>query len=178
MRPPFQGAEGSSTLTPPLKFSKLNSKERNKENMAKLLPGKNGKGLIKIWEKGESGNPKGRPRKPVLLMKSEGYKLHEINDTIQMMIGMDVSQLSKIWENPKATILERTIASALKKGIEKGNLDAMETLFNRVYGKPSEKFDITTEGGSIAPQPFVINIIKPNEPKKEILNEGEVGTEP
>jgi len=105
-------------------------------------------------------NRKGRPIKPVLAMKHVGYKLHEINDTIQQMIGLDAEGLMKIWENPKATILERTIASALRKGIEKGNLDGVETLLNRVYGKPSEKVDITTQGEQITKPEMVINIIR------------------
>jgi hypothetical protein len=129
--------------------------------MAKLIPGKNG-GKINIWEKGESGNPKGRPKKPVLQMKVEGYKLHEINDTIQAMCSMDLEQLRKIWENPKSTVLERTIASSLRKGIEKGSLQNVETLLDRVYGKPKEKVDITTNGNNINDPKYVINIIKTN----------------
>jgi hypothetical protein len=107
-------------------------------------------------------NRKGRPRKPVLQMKVDGYKLHEINDTIQAMCSMDAEQLQQIWENPKATILERTIASALRKGIEKGNLESVETLLNRVYGKPKEKMDITTNGDNITEPKYTINIIKTN----------------
>lgn len=108
-------------------------------------------------------NRAGRPKKPVLQMKHVGYKLHEINDTIQQMIGMDAEGLMKIWENPKATILERTIASALRKGIEKGNLDGVETLLNRVYGKPKEQVDITTQGDKMNKQEMIINIIKTNQ---------------
>lgn len=115
--------------------------------------------------KGFDGNPqninrKGRPKKPVLMMKHVGYKLYEINDTIQQMIGMDAEGLMKIWENPKATILERTIASALRKGIEKGNLDGVETLLNRVYGKPKEQVDITTQGEQINKPDLTIKIIR------------------
>jgi len=101
------------------------------------------------WKKGESGNPKGRPKKPVLAMKVEGYKLAEINDTIQAMCSMDLNELKHVWENPNATVLEKTIASALRKSIEKGNLDSLETLMNRVYGKPNEKIDVTTNNESI-----------------------------
>ena len=129
--------------------------------MGKLIPGKNG-GKINIWEKGESGNPKGRPKKPVLQMKVDGNKLHEINDTIQMMVGMTAPELLKVWENPKATILERTIASALRKSIEKGNLDSIETLMNRVYGKPNEKLDITTDGEKINEPRVQIEILTGN----------------
>jgi len=112
------------------------------------------------WKPGESGNPKGRPKKPVLQMKVEGYKLAEINDTIQMMCSMTAQELLKVWENPKATILERTIASALRKSIEKGNLDSVETLLNRVYGKPKEKVDITTAGEKINEPRVTIEILK------------------
>jgi len=126
--------------------------------MAKLLPGKNG-GKYQVWEKGESGNPKGRPKKPVLQMKVVGYKLAEINDTIQAMCSMTAQQLREIWENPNSTILEKTIASALRKGIEKGNLDSVETLLNRVYGKPNEKLDITTQGEKINQPKVQVEII-------------------
>jgi hypothetical protein len=105
-------------------------------------------------------NKKGRPRKPVLTMKVEGYKLHEINDTIQMMVGMTTHELSQVLENPKSTILERTIASSLRKSIEKGNLDSVETLLNRVYGKPNEKLDITTDGEKINEPKVQIEILK------------------
>ena len=132
--------------------------------MGKLIDGKHG-GKINQWEKGESGKPKGRPKKPVLTMKVEGYKLAEINDTIQMMVGMTAGELLKVWENPKATILERTIASALRKSIEKGNLDSVETLLNRVYGKPNEKLDITTDGEKINEPRVQIEILRSGDNK-------------
>lgn len=112
------------------------------------------------WKKGQSGNPKGRPKKPVLMMRKEGYKLAEINDTIQALLNMNLEELQLIWNNPDATLLERTIASAIRKSIEKGNLDSIETLLNRVYGKPKEALDVTTKGEGIQSTPFQINIIR------------------
>ena len=120
--------------------------------MAKEIKGKYG-GTLKVWEKGESGNPKGRVKKLVPSMKVEGYKLTEINDTIQSIISMTLDQLKEVWNNPNSTILEKTVAGALKKSLEKGNLESVETLINRVYGKPKEKVDLTTDG-----QPLSINI--------------------
>jgi len=109
----------------------------------------------------ENINKKGRPKKPVLSMKVEGYKLAEINDTIQMMVSMTADELKKIWDNPNSTILEKTMASALRKSIEKGNLDSVETLLNRVYGKPKEKVDITTDGEKINEPKIQIEVIIP-----------------
>jgi C4-type Zn-finger protein len=114
------------------------------------------------FQKGQSGNPKGRPKKYVLSMKTEGYKMTEINDTIQAMVGMNMEELKKVFESDKATILEKTVAAALRKGLQKGELNNIETLLNRLYGKPKEKMDITTNGENITEPKYVINIIKTN----------------
>jgi len=96
-------------------------------------------------QKGETLNPNGRPRKYVSLLKEQGYKLAEINDTIQAMMSMDLEELKTVWDNPKATVLEKTIAAAMRKSLEKGSLYSLETLLTRVYGKPKEQMDIQTD---------------------------------
>lgn len=113
--------------------------------MAKQVPAKNG-GTLTRPEKGETMNPNGRPRKYVSLLKEQGYKLSEINDSIQAMMAMDLEELKQVWDNPKATILEKTIANALRKSLEKGSLYSIDTLLNRVYGKPKETSQVTTDG--------------------------------
>jgi hypothetical protein len=97
------------------------------------------------FKPGQSGNPNGRPRKYVSLLKEQGYKLAEINDTIQAMMSMDLEELKTVWDNPKATILEKTIAAAMRKSLEKGSLYSLETLLTRVYGKPKELVDIQSD---------------------------------
>lgn len=92
-------------------------------------------------EKGETMNPKGRPRKYVSELREQGYKLAEVNDCIQVMMSMTVGELKSVWDNPQATVLEKTIASAIKKSIEKGSLYSIETLLTRVYGKPKEQVE-------------------------------------
>ena len=112
--------------------------------MAKKIAGRNGGTLI-VPEKGETNNPNGRPRKYVSLLKEQGYKLAEVNDTIQAMMSMDLEELKSVWDNPKATVLEKTIAAAMRKSLEKGSLYSLETLLTRVYGKPKEQVDIQTD---------------------------------
>jgi poly-beta-hydroxyalkanoate depolymerase len=97
------------------------------------------------YVKGQSGNPAGRPKKYVSLLRDAGYKLSEINDTIQVMMAMDLDELKSVFDNPKATILEKTIANAMRKSLSKGSLYSLETLLTRVYGKPKEQMDITTD---------------------------------
>ena len=131
MRLVFQPKEGRAVLTLPLKTDK-------KQTMAFPNDG------LK-FEAGVSGNPNGRPRKYVSLLKEHGYKLSEINDTIQNMMAMDLEELKGVFENPKATILEKTVANAMKRSLEKGSLYSIETLLTRVYGKPREQMDINTD---------------------------------
>jgi hypothetical protein len=91
-------------------------------------------------------NREGRPRKYVSLLKDAGYKLSEINDSIQNMMAMDLEELKKVYDNPKATILEKTIANAMVKSLQKGSLYSLETLLTRVYGKPKETSSVENSG--------------------------------
>ena len=113
--------------------------------MGKLVKQEHG-GAVNQFEKGQSGNPNGRPRKYVSLLKEQGYKLSEINDTIQNMMAMDVSELQKVNDNPKATIMEKTLAAAMIKSLKNGSLFSLETLLTRVYGKPKETTAVENSG--------------------------------
>lgn len=114
--------------------------------MAKLVPGKNGNGMINRWEKGDVTNPAGRPRKYISQLKAEGYKMAEIKDCIQVLLSMTETELLLINDNPLATILEKTIANALIKSHKKGSLYSVETLLTRAHGKPEEKQQVTNDG--------------------------------
>tara|TARA_R110000868_G_scaffold118683_1_gene314642 strand:+ start:917 stop:1315 length:399 start_codon:yes stop_codon:yes gene_type:complete len=111
------------------------------------------------WQKGQSGNPKGRPRKYVCLLKDYGYNISEINDTIQTMMAMDMKELKEVWDNPDATILEKTIAGAMRKSLDKGSLYSLETLLSRVYGKPKEQTELS---GSLTINKVEVEIYQPN----------------
>jgi len=104
----------------------------------------NEKNLIP-FEKGQSGNPNGRPKKFTTLLREHGYRSSEINDTIQVMMSMTMEELQAVHENKDATILEKTVANALHKSWKKGSLYSIETLLTRVYGKPKEQMDINTD---------------------------------
>jgi len=99
----------------------------------------------KPWIKGQSGNPNGRPRKIVNVLGKFGYKKGEINETISTMMTLTMEELKDIYQDKNSTILEKTIASALKKGIEKGDLGGIETLLNRVYGRAKSEVDVNMD---------------------------------
>ena len=109
--------------------------------MAKEVKQKHG-GTLKVLQKGETANPNGRPRKYVSLLKEQGYKLAEINDSIQALMSMTPKELEAVTKNPDATVLEMTVAKAIIKSMNNGSLYSMDTLLSRVYGKPKEQVDI------------------------------------
>jgi hypothetical protein len=123
-----------------------------------------GKGQIEPrWSKGESGNPNGRPRKWISELKDSGYKSSEVNDCILVMLSMTLEELADVYKNPKATILEKTVANALKRSLEKGSLYSIETLLSRAVGKPKESVDHTTAGERIGEiQVNIVNADKLN----------------
>jgi hypothetical protein len=110
----------------------------------KEIKGRNG-GTLKVPEKGETANPNGRPKKFTTLMKEQGYKLSEVNDSIQAIMAMDEKEIREVTKNENATMLEKTVARAIIKSYEKGSLYSMDTLLSRVYGKPKETVDATVE---------------------------------
>jgi hypothetical protein len=113
------------------------------------------KNIEPSWEKGQSGNPNGRPKKYVSLLKESGYKLSEINDTIQAMMAMDMDELKSVWDNPRATILEKTIANAMMTSLKKGSLYSLETLLSRAFGNPKQMTELT--GANSEPIQIIIN---------------------
>lgn len=97
---------------------------------------------LKPFKKGQSGNPNGRPKSYVTGLKDIGYNMTEINMAIRNMLSMNMNELKAVFENPDATILEKTVAGAMRKSLEKGSLYSIETLLSRVFGKPKETADV------------------------------------
>jgi hypothetical protein len=97
------------------------------------------------WKKGQSGNLKGRPRKFVCQLKDMGYNKQDITQTIENMMAMTITELAEVFKDDNSTVLEKTVANAIKRGIEKGTLYSMEILLNRVYGQPKQEVESKNE---------------------------------
>jgi glycerol-3-phosphate dehydrogenase len=93
--------------------------------------------------KGETRNPNGRPRKYVSTLKAQGYKHSEVMECMQVMLSMTLEELHEVFKNEKSTVLEKTIAGSLAKGLEKKSMFTIETLLSRIFGKPREQTEVS-----------------------------------
>ena len=109
------------------------------------MPFKKGNQTGNTWKKGQSGNPKGQPRKLATQLKIIGYTKAEAAKTIEAMLAMNILELKEMFENPNATILEKTVAAALKRSLEKGSLYSIDTLLNRTHGKSTEMVQVQSD---------------------------------
>ena len=105
---------------------------------------------LKPWRKGDkSPNPSGRPVGIITLLQNEGYTPAQVNKTILQLLTLTEFEISELLNNQNATILERTIAKSLLRGLNSGSLYALESLLNRSVGMPSNKQNLQIESRSI-----------------------------
>jgi len=78
------------------------------------------------FKKGQSGNPKGRPR-----------KLPELDALLAEVLG----------EEKDGMTAAEAILKKLRQEAAKGNLRAAEILLNRAYGMPRQRLEHTGEDG-------------------------------
>ena len=66
-----------------------------------------------------------------------------INNNHQLATLLENTVTHKISQEGLREVIEKTVANAIKKGIEKGSLYSMETLLSRVYASPKQEVDQT-----------------------------------
>lgn len=76
------------------------------------------------WKKGQSGNPKGRPK-----------KLPELNELLANVLG----------DEKDGKTAAEAILLALRSKAVKGDIRAAEVLLDRSYGKPKQQIETTIE---------------------------------
>lgn len=80
-------------------------------------------------------NMSGRPKRLVTKLMESGYQLSEVKQCIGNLLALTIKEVEGVLDNPHATILELSIANALLTSHKKGNLDVVEILLSRRYGR-------------------------------------------
>jgi len=105
-----------------------------------------GKGQIEPrWEKGESGNPNGRPKGAKNRSTIAKYWL-EVNQKLKNPLTNQEETMSQ----------EDLMTLALIKKAREGDVSAYKALMDSGYGAPKQDMDITTDGQTINTVPQIV----------------------
>lgn len=127
--------------------------------MAKQVAQPHG-GKINQFQKGESGNPNGRPKRIFSTLaeefKEQGFESAtpaRIREVYEMLLGIPLTNIIEIAGSPKDEdnqypAIVRIVAAEM---IGKRRFEMVQEMLNRVYGRPKQAVDVTSGGERVGP---------------------------
>lgn len=108
-------------------------------------------GNLKPFKKGQSGNPKGRPKRLFQQMKGKGYSKDDVRACYASLADCTKDELNKLINDSTATALEVAIARAYVKAMAKGEYRLIKDIIELFADKANQtmKTDITSNGDKI-----------------------------
>lgn len=107
--------------------------------------------LMPPWEKGKSGNPKGRPPKLVSHFLGEfekagyeGVKPSQVQGLIEFLLNFDKSELIDLWDKKDVPVIIATMAKELSRSDKAWQV--INDMLDRAHGKSTAKHEVETNG--------------------------------
>ena len=86
------------------------------------------------WERGESGNPSGRPKLPEEARELRKLTIEQVTTVFTKYLGMTLSEMSAL-NKEELSLLELWIIKAAETGMRSGNYLMLDKILDRVIGK-------------------------------------------
>lgn len=98
------------------------------------------------WEKGQSGNPKGRPLKIYTQIKQMGYSAEDLKAAFGELPWYTSDELRGLMKDKTKPVIAQIVASCLYQALKKGDMRPILQLLEHTLGKPQANVDVTSGG--------------------------------
>lgn len=114
------------------------------------------RGLVPAWKKGQSGNPKGRPKKGKAFSDIARQLLSAKKIDIRFTVPINGEfKTKRLYVDSDKSVYHGLVGVLISEGL-KGNVQAIKELIDRAEGKAREFVDHTTNGKDISRPPIFL----------------------
>lgn len=125
-----------------------------------------GENLAKYYfQKGTSGNPKGRPRTSIAAKELRRYTREHVSEVINKVMDMTTAELLELKRDKKTPSFESAIAAVMLKAKEDMDFSEIDRLLDRCIGKVPQKLEgeFVGKGGTpLIPANVVLQPVRPS----------------
>ena len=147
-RPIKRVAKVTDESTDKAKEEEKLSPEEEKERKRQAGIKKRLANLAAPWKKGQSGNPRGMKKLTEIEKEARQASRKEIAEIYQFIKTLTRQQVVDLIEAKNETpVLVALFAASFLKGIKKGDLTALDKMYDRLLGKPKQTNEISGPDG-------------------------------